>query len=74
MVDAHGLGPCSVRSGGSSPLPPTGSEISLVVELVLPKHRAPVRFRHLALFSFTQLIKSLPISLAIIDFESDVGD
>src|SRR3989344_3425658 len=23
MADAHGLGPCSARSGGSSPLPPT---------------------------------------------------
>ncbi|GEM_PF-2719384 len=23
LVDAHGLGPCSARSGGSSPLPGT---------------------------------------------------
>ena len=27
MADAHGLGPCSARSGGSSPLPPTKRDI-----------------------------------------------
>ncbi|KKT86897.1 MAG: hypothetical protein UW86_C0015G0001, partial [Microgenomates group bacterium GW2011_GWA1_Microgenomates_45_10] len=43
-------------------------EISLVVELVLPKHRARVRFSYSALAFSTQLVQPLAVSLAVIDF------
>lgn len=79
MVDTPVLGTGTARCGGSSPLPGTiASEISLVVELVLPKHRARVRFSHLALLGFfhpsCDLVEALSVPLPIVYFPAEVGD
>jgi hypothetical protein len=72
LADAHGLGPCPVRGGGSSPLLGT-SGYGLVAECDLPKVETRVRFS-LPASGITYFIEALAVALAEINFEMEKRD